>query len=63
MMILTSKDFFFCYNKKLADKFREANIPSITIAENVKTGKLFSLYQKSPELQKIIDSYKEAVNG
>ncbi|WP_427124719.1 hypothetical protein ACQCPP_12400 [Priestia megaterium] len=62
-MMLTSDDFFYCYNKKLSDKIQEAGIPAITIAQNIKTGKLFSLYQKSPELQKIIDSYKEAVNG
>ncbi|MEH6965319.1 hypothetical protein V7195_25860 [Priestia megaterium] len=63
MKILTSNDFFYCYNKKLSDKIQEAGIPVITIAQNIKTGKLFSLYLKSSELQDAIDSYKEAVNS
>ncbi|MBY0094920.1 hypothetical protein H7S74_30325 [Priestia aryabhattai] len=62
-MMLTSNDFFYCYNKKLSDKIQEAGISAITIAQNIKTGKVFSLYPKSSQLQKIIDSYKETVNS
>lgn len=61
--MLTSKDFFFCYNKKLAEKIKEANIPVITIAENIKTGKLFSMYEKTPKLQAIINDYKQAISS
>lgn len=63
MMMLTSDDFFYCYNKKLSDKIKESGISAITIAQNIKTGKVFSLYLKSSDLQDVIDSYKEAVNS
>lgn len=58
-MTLTSKDFFYCYNKDLAMKIKGEGIPVLTIAENIKTGKLFSMFQKSARLQKVIDNYIE----
>lgn len=53
------KDFFFCYNKKVSDFLKENNIPLITIAQDLKTKKVFSLYLISPELQSALNKYKE----
>jgi hypothetical protein len=56
---MTKHDFFFCYDKKLADFIRyKKGIDFITVAQNPKTKKVFALFPITKELQKAIDEYK-----
>ncbi|GEM_PF-3329177 len=57
-MKLTGSDFFFCYNKQMAEYImKQFNIAPITIARNVKTNLIYSLFERCGELQVAIDSY------
>lgn len=43
--------YFFCYDEKIAKYLRyEKGIQFITVANHVKTGKTFYLFEQSPEL-------------
>lgn len=52
------KSFFFCYNKNVSEFLSSKYIPFITVARDVKTGKIFSLYQIDERLQTALDEYK-----
>lgn len=56
---LTSKDFYYCYNKSKKDYLIKIGIRHITIAKSVKDDKVFWLYQKTDELLNALDEYRE----
>lgn len=53
-----SKDYFFCYNKRLATFIKENNIKQITVAQDLESKKIFTLFEATPELQVVIAKYK-----
>jgi hypothetical protein len=56
-MIDKSK-YFFCYDKQLGLFLtKDKKIPFITIANHVKTGQTFSLYEYSGKLQQAINEW------
>ncbi|WEZ10160.1 hypothetical protein P5663_10125 [Priestia flexa] len=57
-----NKNYFFCYNKKVSDFLTYKGIRFITVAQDVKTGKLFSLYEINECLQAALDEYKALNN-
>ncbi|WP_226035642.1 hypothetical protein [Aquibacillus saliphilus] len=58
MKEITNSDLFYCYNKRLSDHLFECGLTPLTIAINPKSKNIFSLYQKTNELQQAIDKYK-----
>jgi len=53
------KDYFFCYNPKLAQFLRhEKNIEYITKAKHTNTDKLFYLFERSQKLSDGIEEYQ-----
>lgn len=54
----TNKNYFFCYSKKVSDFLSYKGIRFITVAQDMKTQKPFSLYEISADLQKALDEYK-----
>lgn len=50
--------YFFCYNKSVSDFLKSKDIQLITIAQDLKTKKVFSLYQIDETLQAALDEYK-----
>lgn len=58
------KNYFFCYNLKVSQHLKANNIPLITVAQDLKTKKVFSLYEIDEEgkLQKALDEYKNQSN-
>ena len=53
------KNYFFCYDKRLADFIRyKKGIDYITVAQNPKTKKIFALFPITQELQQAINEYK-----
>jgi len=54
----SNKGYFFCYNKTVSDFLDKKGINFITVAKDPKTGKMFSLYEKSSALQRALDEYK-----
>lgn len=57
MKQLTEKDFFFCYNYKLSAFLRYKGIHYITKSIAPKNNKMYTMYQKTDELQAAIDQY------
>jgi Domain of unknown function (DUF5659) len=55
--MVTKKDFYFCYNKNLASYIHSNGIDSFTTALSPSTGKKFSMFLKSPQLQNLINSF------
>ncbi|MCM3719172.1 DUF5659 domain-containing protein [Fictibacillus phosphorivorans] len=55
---MLKKDFFFVYNKKVSDFLKERGHEVITIAQDLKSKKVFSLFQITPELQQALTEYK-----
>jgi hypothetical protein len=53
-----NKEYFFCYNQRVAAFLKSKGIGFITVAKDMNTGKVFSLYPKSQELQASLDEYK-----
>lgn len=51
-------NYFFCYNKKVSDYLQSKGLKLITVAKDLKTDKIFSLYEINDEFQKALDSYK-----
>lgn len=49
--------FFYCYNKNVSDHLRSEGIDFITVAQDLKTKKVFSLYIINDEFQKALDKY------
>ena len=56
----SNKGYFFCYNKTVSDFLNGKGINFITVAKDPKTGKMFSLYKRSSELQRVLDEYRES---
>lgn len=57
---MTHSDFFFVYNKDLFTYLHDTKkLNYITIAKNPTSGKTFSMFLKSDQLQSAIDEYKE----
>ncbi|WP_366162639.1 hypothetical protein ABXS71_06185 [Bacillus infantis] len=54
-------NYFFCYTKKVSDFLQERGFQYITVAQDPKSKKLFSLYAIDSEgkLQKALDEYKK----
>ncbi|MBB6445625.1 DUF5659 domain-containing protein [Bacillus benzoevorans] len=52
------KNYFFCYNKKVSDFLKTKGIYYITVAQDVKTLKIFSLFEITPSFQQALEEYK-----
>lgn len=52
-----NKDYFFCYSQRLSNFLKVKGIGYITIAKDMNTDRVFSLYPKSEELQLALDEY------
>lgn len=50
--------FFFCYNKNVSDYLTGKGIKYITVSRDLKTKKIFSLFQINDELQTALNEYK-----
>ncbi|ALX47861.1 hypothetical protein [Lentibacillus amyloliquefaciens] len=58
-MTVKNEQLFYCYSRVLSDFiYKESGIVPLTVAINPKSKNTFSLYAKSPELQKCLDAYK-----
>lgn len=57
-----NKDYFFCYSHQLSKFLQSKKIGYITIAKDIYTDKIFSLYPKNQELQLALDEYKDIRN-
>lgn len=57
MAKLKNTDFFFCYNSDLKNYLVENNVDFITSAYSIKTQDRFWLFQKSDELQELLNKY------
>ncbi len=55
---MANKDYFFCYTKKVSDYLKEKGFEHITVAQDPKTKKIFSLFKINEELQKALKAYK-----
>lgn len=59
-MEIKNEMLFYCYSRKLSDFiYHHSGIVPLTVAKNMKSGTIFSLYGKSPQLQKALDDYAE----
>ena len=54
-----NKDYFFCYSQRLSKYLMSQGIGYITIAKDMNTDRVFSLYPKSVELQVALDEYSQ----
>lgn len=52
------KNYFFCYNKKVSDFLKTKEIYHITVAQDPKTKKIFSLFEITPSFQVALNEYK-----
>lgn len=52
-----NKEYFFCYSQRLSDFLKNKNVGYITIAKDMNTDRIFSLYPKSIELKEALDEY------
>lgn len=55
--MLTSKDFFYCYNKKVSDFLESKGLHKITVGINPNNKKPYSMYHKTELLQKALKEY------
>ena len=53
-----TKDYFFCYTKSMSMHLKNCGIKYILKGISIKNGQIFTLYKKSEELQRALDSYK-----
>lgn len=51
-------DYFFCYNNKVAEFIKSKNIKHITVAQDLMTKKIFTLFAITEELQTAMNEYK-----
>lgn len=59
MKQLTEQDFFFCFTKKLSIFLKEEGISYIIKARSIKDNVIYTVYQKTDELQRALDKYKK----
>lgn len=56
---MAKSNYFFCYNMKVSQHLKSKGIPVITVAQDLKTKKVFSLYEITPEFQEALNSYNK----
>lgn len=55
-----NKDYFFCYSKSLCDYLHyQKGLGIITVAKNLKSDRVFSLFEQSAELNEAIKNYNQ----
>jgi hypothetical protein len=54
---MSKSKYFFCYNSNVSQHLKSKGIPLITIAQDLKTSKVFTLYEITPEFQDALNSY------
>lgn len=54
---LTREDFFYCYTYELSNYLAKNGYKYILKAISVKNGITFTLYEKTEELQRLLDDY------
>lgn len=52
-------DHFFCYNKKVSDYLMSKGHKLVTVAIDINTKKIYSLYVITDELTKSLAEYKQ----
>ncbi|MGG1690583.1 DUF5659 domain-containing protein [Heyndrickxia ginsengihumi] len=52
-------NYFFCYTKRVSDFLKQNGFKPITVAQDPKTKKIFSLYAINEQLQRALDEYKK----
>lgn len=53
------REYFFCYNQNVASYLKSKGIYFITVSQDLKTKKVFSLYYIDEKLQKALDEYRK----
>lgn len=56
---LTNRDFLYCYSPRLYRHLKQCGIKYILKAKSIKDDKIFTLYYRSHELQKALESYEQ----
>lgn len=56
---MKKSNYFFCYNTKVSAFLKSKGVYFITVAKDLNSGKIFSLYEIDDELQKALDEYKQ----
>lgn len=56
--MLTRNDFYFCYSSKLSKYLEQKGIRYLFLAKDINKGNPFSIYEKTEELKKELESYK-----
>lgn len=59
MKQLNEQDFFFCFTRKLSIFLKEEGISYIIKARSIKDNAIYTVYQKTDELQRALDKYKK----
>lgn len=59
MTRIENKDLFYCYTKRLSLFLNSEGIKYIVKAKSIKDDSIFTLYQKSDELQKALDKFNK----
>jgi hypothetical protein len=58
MTKIDNKNLFYCYTRKLSSYLCSEGIEYILKARSIKDDSIFTLYQKSDELQQALDKFK-----
>jgi len=61
MKQLSDRDFFFVYKRSMSEYLKEQGFSYVFKAKSIKNGETFTLYQKSPQLQKALDEYESKI--
>jgi hypothetical protein len=56
---MSKSKYFFCYNTKVAQFLKSKGIYFITVAQDLNTKKIFSLYEINDNLQQALMEYKQ----
>ncbi|MED3912662.1 DUF5659 domain-containing protein [Peribacillus simplex] len=59
---MNKSKYFFCYNQKVSQFLKSKGVFFITVAQDLSTKKVFSLYEITPNLQAALDEYKNLNN-
>lgn len=57
--MLTKKDFFFCYNRKMMLKLKDRGFKFILCAKHEVSDNKFWMFERTPELDKAIGEISE----
>jgi hypothetical protein len=52
-------DFFYCKNKAVSDFMKTKNIRHVTVARDIKTNKIFSLFVIDDRFKAAMEEYKQ----